>query len=195
MPKPSADLKQTKLSFAPVRKTPPPIVISSPNRKSVSDLADNFEQQSTARITRSRSNLSVPIELITPIAPLKRAASLDNTMSNKASEVPRKGEKTKGAGGASESDTQDPDHDAGEVGLQPSNAELMEMLRGLKQDIKTEIKSELAEFRTETSNSMANLQANVKGLGENQKSIESSIEVIKKEQDSLTKQVKDLREE
>ena len=93
MPKPSADLKQTKLSFAPVRKTPPPIVISSPNRKSVSDLADNFEQQSTARITRSRSNLSVPIEPITPIAPLKRAASLDNTMSNKASEVPRKGEK------------------------------------------------------------------------------------------------------
>ena len=60
--------------------------------------------------------------------------------------------------------------EASEEGVEPRNAELMEMLRGMKQDITEtkEIKTELAAFRTKTINSMAALQTNVHGLGENQ---------------------------
>ena len=86
MPKPSTDLKQTKLSFAPVKKSPPPIQISSPNRKSVTDLADNFELIANRRITRSSSNLSVPPERTTLLVSQKRAASLDTKMPPRATE-------------------------------------------------------------------------------------------------------------
>ena len=95
MPKKTSDLKQSKLSFVPVNKTPPPILISSPHRKSVNDLTDNFELLANRRITRSSSNLSVPPERTNLLASQKRSASLDNKMSPKASEE-QVGEKTKG---------------------------------------------------------------------------------------------------
>ena len=63
MPNSSAKYKQLELSFAPVSKTPPLIQILSPGRKSVTDLTDSFEKETTRRITRSNSNLSIPTEL------------------------------------------------------------------------------------------------------------------------------------
>ena len=201
MPKKPADLKQTKLSFAPNKKTPPPIVISSPNRKSVSDLADNFEQNSIGRVvTRSRSNLSISTQSITK-TPQKRAASLDNNMSAGAAVGLCDIDTEKSKDSKEVEDTLDPSHEVSGDGPQPSNAEIMKLLMDFKQDfnsdkgIKTEIKAELAEFRTETCTGMANLQANMKGLGENQKTLESRIEIITNNQDSLAQQVKDLREE
>ena len=194
MPKKTTDLKQSKILFVPVKKTPPPILISSPNRKSVTDLADNFELLANCRITRSSSNLSVPPERTTLLVSQKRSASLDTKMAPRAHEE-QVGEKLKGPGGVDpKADSKGPNQDSSEA-EQPSNAEIMEMLRGMKQDFTKEIKSELSDFRTETISSMATLQANVQSLGENQKSIESSIDAIKSDQDSLAKEVKDLRAE
>ena len=107
-----------------------------------------------------------------------------------------KGEKKKASVGnaPSKGDLKHPAYETSDEGAEPSNVELMEMLCGMKCDITEtkEIKTELATFRTKTFSSMAALKTNVQGLGENQKSIESSIDSIKKEQDSLVKKVKTL---
>ena len=205
MPKKTSDLKQSKISFVPVNKTPPPILISSPHRKSVNDLTDNFELLANRRITRSSSKLSVPPER-TNLLTQKRSASLDNKMSTKAP-AEKESEKDKGTDEVDpkvdsiiskevdpKADSKGPDQESSEV-EQPSNAEIMAMLRGMKQDFTSEIKSELTDFRTETISSMTALRANVQVLGESQKSIESRIDAIETGQDSLAKEVKELRAE
>ena len=99
----------------------------------MTDLADNFELLANRRITRSSSNLSVPPERTTLLVSQKRSASLDTKMAPKANEE-LAGEKLKGSGGIDpKADPKVPTQEASEA-EQPSNAELMEMLRGMKQD-------------------------------------------------------------
>ena len=111
----------------------------------MTDLTDNFELLANRRKTRSSSNLSVPPERTNLLASQKRSASLDNKMSPKASKE-QVGEKTKGTDevdpnatskGSDEvdpkADSKDPNQESSQV-EQPSNAAIMEMLRGMKQD-------------------------------------------------------------
>ncbi len=83
MPKPLAKLKQSRISFTPASKPPVIVQIHSPNRKSVTDLTDSFEQRASWRVTRSSSNLSNPPEQDFPKVIPKRANSLDPKMTNK----------------------------------------------------------------------------------------------------------------
>ena len=96
MPKPLAKLKQSHISFTPVSKPPPIVQIHSPNRKSVTDLTDSFEQRASRRVTRSNSNLSTPSEQYPSRVSPERAKSLDSKMANSTppGEIPGKSNET-----------------------------------------------------------------------------------------------------
>ena len=216
MPKKPTDPKQPKISFVLAKKTPPPISIPSPQRKSVNDLTDDFELLNNRRITRSSSNLSVPPEF-SNLLTQKRSASLDNKMAGKGNAV-KDIEKEKGSskvGPKADSvvtqavdqtvdlatkavdQTVDSDtliQDPGEV-VQPSNLEIMAMLQSMKLNFTSEIKTELTDFRTEALSSMSALKANIQVLGESQKSIEGRIDAMETGQGTLAKEVKEMRAE
>ena len=184
----------------------------------MTDLTDSFEQRASRRVTRSNSNLSNPPEQYSPRVSPERAKSLDSKMTNKdgvstpPGEIPGKSNETTPGNDSEKGKLDTEGHENGlptesasaddtrtgdnKTGPNPSNAQLMEMLKRMNKDITESkgIKQDLNDFRTETFSSMKSLQSDIKGLGDNQKTLETMIDAMKKEQDSMASQVKDLRD-